>query len=294
MKHLLIGAATALALAGPAMAQDSANPAPANNAAPATQATQADGSTILATVNGTDITLAHLVALRARLPEQYQSLPDDALYTGMLDQLIQQQVLADQAPMDRATEIGLENETRAYIAGRQIERLNAEPLDEGAVKAAYDKALADMPQGKEYNASHILVETEDEAKALRTELDEGADFAELAKERSTGPTGPNGGALGWFGEGMMVPAFEEAVAGMEKGEISGPVQTQFGWHVIRLDDTRDQEAPSLDEVRPQIEAQLRDEAVAAELQKLTDAAEITRSDVEIDPAQVRNDSLLEE
>lgn len=290
MKSLLIGAA-ALALAGQAFAQDAA-PAPGAVPATAAAAQPADGATVLATVNGTDITLAHLVALRARLPEQYQSLPDDVLYTGMLDQLIQQQVLADTATKSRATEVGLENETRAFVAGREIERLTSEPLEEAAVAAAYAATYGDAPKGTEYNASHILVATEEEALEIKAELDGGADFGAVAKEYSTGPSGPNGGELGWFGTGMMVPAFEKAVAGMEKGQVSAPVQTQFGWHVIRLGDTREQAAPPLDEVRPEIEAQLRDEMVAAELQRLTDAAEITRADVKVDPAAVRDDSIL--
>jgi len=146
----------------------------------------------------------------------------------------------------------------------------------------------------EFNASHILVETEEEAQALIEALDGGADFAELAQEKSTGPSGPNGGQLGWFGPGMMVPEFENAVAGMEPGEVSAPVQTQFGWHVIKLNETRDQDIPELDEVRAELEAMVRNAAVEAEVDRLTGEADISRTEVEVDPALIRQTDLLEE
>ncbi|CTQ32625.1 peptidylprolyl isomerase [Jannaschia rubra] len=284
MTRLLTGAALALALSAPAFAQDAAD-----------GAAKPDASTVLATVNGTDITLGNLIALRGRLPAQYLELPDDLLYQGMLDQIIQQQVLSDTAREDlsRADEIGLENETRAFLAGRVLERLTAEPVDDAAVQAAYDEIYGNAEPATEYNASHILVETEEAAQEIAGKIAEGADFAELAQEESTGPTGPNGGQLGWFGPGMMVPEFEEAVKGMEAGEVSDPVQTQFGWHVIRLNEVREQEVPALDDVRPELEDVARNALVEAEVERLTEAAQVERTEVEIDPARIRDTDLLE-
>ncbi|UWQ21954.1 peptidylprolyl isomerase [Jannaschia sp. W003] len=254
-----------------------------------------DASTVLARVNGTEITLGHLVAMRARLPEQYRQLPDEVLYQGMLDQIVQQQVLADAARADigRADELGLENETRAFLAGRMLERAATQPLDEAAVQAAYEERYASAEAAPEWNASHILVETETEARALKAQLDDGADFAELARSESTGPSGPNGGELGWFGTGQMVPVFEAAVAELEPGEVSDPVESQFGWHVVKLNETRLKEAPALEEVRPQIEQSLREAAVDAEIARLTDGAEVERPEVEVDPALIRDDALLD-
>ena len=297
MKHLLIGAATALALAAPAYAQDATTtPEAAPEAAPAeaapTEYAEADASTVLATVNGTDITLGHLVALRSRLPEQYQQLPDEVLFGGMLDQIIQQQVLTDSGEPTPGDEIGLENETRAFLAARMVDRMLEAPVDEAAVQAAYDEQFGDAGGETEFNASHILVETEEEAQAIKEEVEGGADFAEVAQEKSTGPSGPNGGQLGWFGKGMMVPEFEEAVAGMEAGEVSDPVQTQFGWHVIKLNETRQTEAPALDDVRAELEAQVRDAAVNAEVERLMEEAEIERVEINVDPALIRNGDLL--
>jgi len=278
MKYLLIGAA-ALSLTTPVFADSD---------------TTVDADTVLATVNGTDVTLGHVIALRERLPAQFQQLDDATLYQGMLDQVIQQQVLADAATPSKATEIGKENEVRAYLASREIDRLSSEPVSDEALQAAYDAEYGNMEAQPEFNASHILVETEEEAQALIEALDGGADFAELAQEKSTGPSGPNGGQLGWFGPGMMVPEFENAVAGMEPGEVSAPVQTQFGWHVIKLNETRDQDVPELDEVKAELEAMVRNAAVEAEVDRLTGEADISRTEVEIDPALIRQTDLLEE
>ena len=134
--------------------------------------------------------------------------------------------------------------------------------------------------------------TEEEANAIVGELAGGADFPALAAEKSTGPSGPNGGSLGWFGKGMMVPAFEEAVIALEKGEVSAPVQTQFGWHVIILNDERTAEAPTLEEVREEIAGNLRRDAVTAHVDDLVGAAIVDRPEVSVDPEVIRNIDLL--
>lgn len=283
MKHFLIGAAT-LALTTPAL----------------TAPTFADGhagvdaTTVVATVNGTDITMGNLIALLNRLPPQYQQLDDAQLYEGLLQQIIQQQVLVDATERTAAIEIGVENETRAFIASQKLNELTAQPIDDAAVQAAYEAEYGGAEAEPEFNASHILVETEEEALALVADLEGGADFAELAREKSTGPSGPNGGQLGWFGPGMMVPSFEGAVAEMEVGAVSAPVQTQFGWHVIKLNESRQQEVPGLEQVRAEIEEGLREAAISDSIDALTTAAEVTRADVEIDPSIIRNTDLLSE
>ncbi len=148
---------------------------------------------------------------------------------------------------------------------------------------------------KEFNASHILVESEEEAQAVIEELEGGADFAALAKEKSTGPSGANGGSLGWFGPGMMVEEFETAVAEMEPGEVSDPVQTQFGWHVVKLNETRLPEAPEMSEVRGTLESEIWEERLREEIAAVVDAAEVERSDVSgIDPSVLKDTSLITE
>ena len=252
--------------------------------------------TVVATVNGTDITLGHMIVARATLPEQYQQLPDEILFKGILDQLVQQTALAATLDGDlppRVT-LSLENETRSLTAAEVIEGVMSNPLDEDAVKAAYEEQYASQEQGDEYNASHILVETEEEALAIKEELDNGADFAEMAREKSTGPSGPSGGSLGWFGKGMMVPTFEAAVVEMEAGAVSDPVQTQFGWHVIRLNETRNPEAPSLESVREELELQVRQTRVQEHIETVTEAADVDRSASEgLDPSVLKNLEWLE-
>lgn len=278
MKYLLIGVA-ALGLTAPAFADGHAT---------------VSADTVLATVNGTDITVGHVIALTARLPEQYQQLGDAELYQGILDQMIQQQVLLDGAERTKAIELGIENETRAFIATQEISRLSALPVPQDAVQAAYDEQFGGIEAEPEYNASHILVETEEEALALVAELEGGADFADLAREKSTGPSGPNGGELGWFGPGRMVPAFEEAVVDMEAGAISAPIQTQFGWHVIKLNDARQQEIPTLEDVRAAIEGTVRETQFLELMNTMTESADVSRVEIEIDPSIIRNTDLLSE
>ena len=250
--------------------------------------------TVLATVNGTDITLGHLIAMQQMLPPQYQELPDNVLFDGLLEQLVQQQILADVADDDMTArmELGLANERRAFLAAMLLDQIGMADLPEAEVQAEYDAQYGSAGAVTEFNASHILVETEEEAEALIAELGEGADFAELAQERSIGPSGPNGGQLGWFTAGMMVPTFEEAVFALSVGEVSAPVETQFGWHVILLNDTRDQEPPALEEVRAELEDGLRRARVDAAITELSNAAAVERPELDIDPSVIRNLDLI--
>jgi len=135
------------------------------------------------------------------------------------------------------------------LAGNYLEE---NPPTEVELRAEYNAQVAGY-QPQQYKARHILVETEDEASAVIAELDGGADFAELAKEKSTGPSGPNGGDLGWFPPDSMVKPFSDAVVALEDGNYtSEPVQTQFGWHVILREDSRETEAPSFEEVKDRL------------------------------------------
>lgn len=256
----------------------------------------ADASTVLATVNGTEITLGHLIAMEGLLPEQYRALPDEVLFNGLLDQLIQQQVLADVARENpsRAHELGLENEERAFLASSLLNDIALAPVTDEELQAQYDAIFGAVEPGTEYNASHILVETEEEAAALVTELEGGADFAELAMEHSTGPSGPNGGSLGWFGQGTMVPEFEQAVMALDAGEVSAPVQTQFGWHVIILNETRTEELPSVDDVRGELEEAVRQTRVETAIGGFMEASDVDQPELDIDMSLIRNTDLLDQ
>lgn len=253
--------------------------------------------TVVASVNGENITLGELILVREGLPQQYAQLPNDVLLDGIVEQLIQQVVLSQSLKGDLPTRvrIALTNETRMLKASNVIETLISGSVNEAAIQAAYDAEYADTTPGKEYNASHILVETETEALSLIEQQQGGADFAELARGHSTGPSGPSGGELGWFGEGMMVPAFEDAVKILAVGAVSQPVKTQFGWHVILLNETRPLAAPALEKVREQLADKLGQKIILAKVNELTEAATIDRSGLEtLDPELLSNIELLKD
>lgn len=275
--------ALSMAFATPVLAQDTASGA-------------ASADTVIATVGEREITLGHMILLRQTLPQQYSQLPDAVLFEGILDQLVQQSVLQDsvEGEMPGRVQVALQNEERSLMAAEAVAQILANAVTEDAIEAAYQETYGAAEPDMEYKAAHILVETEEEAQAIVAELEGGADFAALAQEKSTGPSGPNGGALGWFGKGMMVAPFEEAVVALEAGSISGPVQTQFGWHVIKLEETRMKEAPALDNVRAELRAQVEEAAVKARIDALLENANVDKSGAEgIDPALLNNIDLLE-
>lgn len=280
-RHGFSAAATAMALlfAGTAQAEN-----------------HISADTVVATVDGTEITLGHMIVLKQRLPAEYQQLPPDVLFEGILDQLVQQTLLGDQVEeLSLGSQIVIENETRSLRAAEEIQRISEGAITDEALQEAYQSSYEGMEPETEYNASHILVETEEEAQAIVEELEGGADFATVAQEKSTGPSGPSGGQLGWFGKGAMVAPFEEAVVAMEPGTVSEPVQTQFGWHVIRLNETRMTDAPPLEEVRGELADTLRREAIEARVSELTEGAEIDRAEAgEIDPSVLNDLSLVTE
>ncbi len=263
----------------PAMAEDAPN-----------------ADTVLATVDGTEITLGHMLVLRAGLPAQFAQLPPEVLYAGILDQLIQQAVLENsfEGDLSRSGRLAVENERRAVVASEILGTISNNAITDEAIEAAYQEAYVNAAQVTEYKAAHILVETEELARSLVDQLGDGADFAELAKEHSTGPSGPGGGALGWFAADMMVEPFSEAVSSMEPGTVSAPVQTQFGWHVIKLGETRTQDRPELESVRAEIEESVRQAAVESYIADLSSQATIEREAGDaLDPALLNQFDLLE-
>ncbi len=254
-----------------------------------------DASSVVATVGDTQITLGEMIIVRAQLPQQYRDLPVDVLFTGILDQLIQQQLLADAAGEEpgRVT-YALSNERRTLMAGETINTIATAAVTEEAVIARFEEMTEGAAPTLEWNASHLLVETEEEAVAARERVEAGEEFADVARDVSTGPSGPSGGQLGWFSTGMMVPAFEEAVKLLEPGGLSGPVETQFGWHIVTLNDQRTQPLPELEAVRREIEAALQEEAIKARLTELEAASTVTRPEEgAFDPELLNNLDLLE-
>lgn len=256
-----------------------------------------DAGTVLARVNSVEITLGHVIAVMARLPQQFQDMPDDVLFDGILNQLVEQTAVAEGAtePFSLRARIDLENNQREALVNDQLTRVADAAVTDDALQSIYAERYLGAEPESEFNAAHILVETEDEALSLLEEYREGADFADLAREHSLDPgSAARGGDLGWFGTGMMVPPFEEAVLSLEPGAVSDPVETQFGWHLVLLLDTRLVETPEFDEVRDTLAQELQSQAVLDHIAEARENATIELLDEGIDPALIRDQSLLQD
>lgn len=259
----------------------------------AEEITKVTEKTVLVSVNGEDITVGNIISFQSRLSDQYQSMEDSVLFDGILKQLIQQTILSQKVNIhsDRI-KYALENQTRAFLSTELVGNLSETEVIESEIESLYVKFFTDIERKKEYNASHILVETETEAEDLLRRLKNGADFSELAKTYSTGPSGAQGGNLGWFGQGAMVPTFENAVIKLKIDELSVPVQTQFGWHLIKLNDVRKTPVPTIEEVRKELIIEIKKKKIDFEMSKIIDSADVIYSDLEIDPKIIREVSML--
>lgn len=248
-------AATALT---PVLAQDAAPAAPAQDAAPAAVSPEA----VVATVDGAPITEADLGFAAEDLSQELQQMPPAQRKPFLLRVLIDMKVMAKAGADAGMADTPLFQQRLDYLRDRSLRRAYfadtiAKGITEEAVRVAYDKSVADFKPTEEIRASHILVPSEDEAKAIKEQLDGGADFAELAKEKSIDPGAANGGDLGFFSKGMMVAPFESAAYGLSDiGQVSEPVESQFGWHVIRLEEKRQSAPPTFEQLAPQLQQQL--------------------------------------
>ena len=269
----LIALAAMLLVVTPAAAQT-----PAPGAAPAGAAQQ---DPVVARVNGTELRRSEVLAARQMLPAQVQQIPFDQVYPQLLDTLVTN-LLAAQAGRKQKLADDPEVKKRLQWAQDQIieevylSRYIRGAMTDDRIKARYDQFLKDQKPQDQVNAKHILVKTEDEAKAVIADLKGGGDFAAIAKEKSNDPgTKATGGDLGWFTKDEMVPEFAEAAFKLQKGQYTEtPVKTQFGYHVILLVDRRTAPPPSMDEARPQVVALLQRELIEQKVKELRTGAKI--------------------
>lgn len=256
-----------------------------------------DPDRVVARVGDTEITLGHVIGLMARLPAEYHQLPDETLFEGIVEQLIDQTAVAEARgePFSRRLQVDLDNSRREVVVNDTLAAVIDAAVSEEALQALYAERYLDAEPEREFNAAHILVETEEEAEALQQELRDGADFGDLAREHSGDPgSAQNDGALGWFGAGQMVGPFEAAVLALEAGEISDPVETQFGWHLILLNESRLSEAPGFDQVRGGLAQELQQQAVLDHIAAARAAVEVEVMADGIDPATIRDQTLLDD
>jgi peptidyl-prolyl cis-trans isomerase C len=238
--------------------------------------------TVVAVVNGAKITRADVIASAKDLPAQYQAQVE-AIFPQLLDRLIDLRLLAadgrkQNLQEDADVKARIAELTEQVIQEFAVRRHVEKGMTEDAIKARYQKFVADNPAETEVHALHVLLASEDEAKAVIVELAGGADFATVAKAKSTDPSAQeNGGDLGYFVFDDMVPEFARAAFALEKGAVSqAPVQSQFGWHVIKVVDKREKAPPTLDQARGQVQELLSGELVTAYLTSLRSAATIER------------------
>jgi peptidyl-prolyl cis-trans isomerase C len=277
---LLSGAAAAIA--GSAFAQQ---PAQQPAKPPAKQPAQAQPlkDPIVATVNGQPVRLSDLEVAQQSLPQQYRSMPLQAVFPALLERIIDSKLVVQEGKKSKANEDPAFKKRMAFVEEQVlqdfwIQREIAKMVTAEKIQQRYQERLKSLPAEEEVHARHILVSTEDEAKALIAELKKGAAFDKLAKEKSTDKaSGAEGGDLGWFKKSDMVKEFADAAFGLKKGELSEtPIKTQFGFHIIQIDDRRTAPPPALEELSDQIREELAREAVTAQLDKLRAGAKIEK------------------
>jgi len=258
-------------------------------ALPGANLSAAEDDPVVATVNGTKVHKSMLVAAQQLLPQQYQQIPLEQIFPALVDTVIDMKLAAADARTKKMHEGADFKILMARIEDQMLQRTVLQKQIEGAVtedamKARYETSVKDMGNSSEVHARHILVKTEDEAKKIIADLKGGADFEATAKEKSTGPSGPNGGDLGYFAKGQMVPAFEKAAFALEKGQITETaVKTQFGWHIIKVESTRKAETPTYESMKDKIRTELTQEAGSAYVGELRKAAKIERFDLDGKP-----------
>ncbi len=279
---------TFIALAALAFAAATAGPAFSQQASGGEQAA---GDPVVARVNGSEIRQSDLAVAFSRLPAQIQQLPLETLFPQLVQQLVDVELMSaagrasdlhnSQDVLDRVAAFEKVAVQQAYVEG-----LIGEQVTEDKLRANYDATIAQTEGPIEVRASHILVESEEEGADIIKAREGGADFAELARERSTGPSGPRGGDLGYFVRSAMVQPFADAAFSLEPGTVGpDPVQTQFGWHVIKVVDKRRRPAPTFEESRAQLEEQLTREVITTHISDLRADAKIELFNLDGSPVE---------
>ena len=237
---------------------------------------------VVATVNGSEIRLSDVEDARSLLPNEYRQFPTQTVFEPLVMALIdiklaakaaRDQGLADDDDVKRMLERTHEQVLQQALIRKEIK----EKMTDEFLKSRYDEIVAESPGETLVKARHILLKTKEDAEAVIKELQGGADFSTLAKERSTGPSGPDGGDLGYFERDKMLPPFAEAAFAMEIGSYSEtPVETDHGWHVILVEDKRESSVPAFEDIKDQLRERLSGEVVGKMVEGLRADADIKR------------------
>lgn len=280
---LLAAILACLALPATAMAQDAAA------TPPAAEATAPSPDAVVATVGDETITEADLAFAAEDLAQELNNIPPAERRAFLATVLIDMKVMAKAAREQQMDQSEIFKRRITYLEDRALRRAYfAEKISTSvtpeAIQAAYDGMVKGFKPEDQVRARHILVNTEDEAKAIKAELDAGSVFEDLAKAKSIDTGAANGGDLGFFQRGQMVPPFEQAAFSLEVGKISDPVQSQFGWHLIKVEEKRQSAPPTIEQATPQLQQQLLFKNFDDVLAQLKSAVTITVPDAALDAA----------
>jgi peptidyl-prolyl cis-trans isomerase C len=248
-----------------------------------------DANAVIAKVNGAEIRQSDLAVAEEELGPSLQQMDPSTRRENLISFLIDMKIVAKAADAKKVGDTADFKQKLAFARDRLLmDSLLATEgktaVTDDAMKKVYEDATKQVSGEKEVRARHILVPTEEEAKAIKAELDKGADFAKLAKEKSKDPGAADGGDLGFFTKEQMVPEFSAVAFALEPGKISDPVKSLFGWHVIKVEEARDRKPPAFDQVKGQIETFVVRKAQADYVTNLRTAAKVERLDKKDEPA----------
>jgi peptidyl-prolyl cis-trans isomerase C len=253
-------------------------------------AATSDPNAVVATVNGTTITERDVAVAAEELGQSFAGMPEDQKRDTLINLLIDIRLVSQAAEKQKLDTTEDFKKQLAFLREKALmqsflDKTGKSAVSDAAVKKLYDDTVKELTPEDEIKAAHILVPTEEEAKAVEARLKAGEDFAKVAKEvsKDTG-SAAEGGELGYFTKDQMVPEFSEAAAKLKPGEVSAPVKSQFGWHVIKVEDKRKKPLPTLEQVKDQIETYLTRKAQQEQIKKLRDEGKIERTAAAKPPA----------
>jgi peptidyl-prolyl cis-trans isomerase C len=242
---------------------------------------------VVAIVNGQPLHLSELEIAQQALPPQYRNVPMQSVFAALLDRIVDSKLVVQEGRKNKVTDDPAFKHRMAFVEDQVIQdfwlqKEIARKVTPEKMHQRYDERLKSMPGEEEVQARHILVATEDEAKALIAQLKKGASFDKLAREKSTDKaSGGEGGDLGWFKKSDMVKEFADAAFALKKGEMSDtPVKTQFGYHIILTEDRRKAPPPTFEELSQEIREELAKEAVNGFLNQLRASAKIEKFNID--------------
>ncbi len=245
-------------------------------------------------VNGKIIKFGSAIIAFSKIRQSNRDFDQKTVFSQIVQQLVNEELLSQKIDKEnQLTLLALEHEKRSAKAAQMVSKILKNFPNDELLNSAYQNLTEQLKNALEYNASHILVKEEDQAKTILADLKNGKAFEEMAKEHSIGPTGKNGGKLDWFDLNNMVPEFSTALMVLSEGDISQPVKTKFGWHLIKLNKTREKQLPEFKDVKSQLIQNLRQKKINDYLNSLTENSQIEFIGKDIEPNEIANTKLLE-